>query len=162
MQQSKRDYEAFTSLMEQLCATWNKPANDALFKAYWAALKDARLEEVQRNVERILRTAGPKQNFPKPAELRDSPERESTPSDEARFAAAVERNTRNWDAFFRDDPELASLEFGYARAARILATDHPSSPQYAQAMRESRHYRDLSYALLMKRLDKAITEVGEA
>lgn len=153
---TQRDFEPFRELVDQLCATWNRPSTDAVVQAYWLSLKDARLAEVRGNIQRILRTAHAKQPFPKPAELRDAPPKELAPSDDAKFRAAEEFSRQSWDEFFRDDPKLASLEFGYARACRIMATERESSPQYAQAKKESRHYSDLRMRLLVERLDKAI------
>ena len=56
--------------------------------------------------------------------------------DKARFAEAFWRNLENWEERFRTDSEAAERDLGTACLARILVTEHPGSPQYAQALRE--------------------------
>ena len=52
-----RDYKPFQALLDQLCASWDRPpAKDELVQAYWSALKDVSFAEVKRNVERLIRT----------------------------------------------------------------------------------------------------------
>lgn len=58
------------------------------------------------------------------------------PQDKARFADVFWRNVHNWEERFSKDSEAALRDLGQAHLARILAAEHPGSPQYAQALRE--------------------------
>jgi hypothetical protein len=58
------------------------------------------------------------------------------PQDKARFAEGFWRSVRHWDERFATDSESALRDLGTAWLARILVTQHPGSPQYAQALRE--------------------------
>jgi hypothetical protein len=144
-----RDYEPFRTLLDQLCATFDRPpAKDELVQSYWAALKDVHFAEVRRNVERIVRTATSATKWPKPGDLRDeAPPTTRSASMEADFRVAEERAVRNLEEQRRLDPELWRLEAGIARVGRILAADHEGSPQYAEAVRLDRLYRDQRLAL---------------
>jgi hypothetical protein len=71
-----------------------------------------------------------------------------------RFEAAVAANTRNWQEFLKDDPALAALELGMARAVRIMVCEWNSSPIYAQAVTEYRRFLDARNKLLRKRHDR--------
>lgn len=139
-----RDYKPFQSLLDQLCASWDRPpAKDELVQAYWAALKDVSFAEVKRNVERLIRTATSATKWPKPGDLRDeAPATSRNASMEADFRQAEERAVRNLEEQRQRDPELWRLEVGIAKCARIMVTEHEGSPQYAEALRLDRLYRD--------------------
>lgn len=65
-----------------------------------------------------------------------------------RYIQSLEvQNVANWEEMRREDPAMFRVELGIARAGRILATDHPGSPQYAEAVREDRYCRDERYRL---------------
>jgi hypothetical protein len=142
--QTSKEYDAFTGLLDQLCAAWDRPpAKDELSKGYWNALKDCPLAEVERNVQRILRTATGKQPFPKPAELRNEPPREATASADAAFTAAQERSVRNLELLRHQDPAAWRKEAALRRLDRIIATEWEGSPAYAVALREWRQIRGI-------------------
>lgn len=65
----------------------------------------------------------------------------SSPQSKATFGEAFWRNVENWEERFRTDSESALRDVGQAYLARVLVTEHPSSPQYAQAMREDFQHR---------------------
>ena len=67
------EFDAFRSEILQLCASLGKKYTDALGQAYWRALKDVSLDEVQVHVERILLSATSETKFPKPLQLRSTP-----------------------------------------------------------------------------------------
>jgi hypothetical protein len=139
-----RDYTPFRALLDQLCASWDRPpAKDELVQAYWAALKDVSLAEVKRNIERLIRTGTSVTKWPKPGDLRDeAPSNSRNSSMEADFAQAEQRAIRNLEEQRQRDPELWRLETGIAKCARIMVTEHEGSPQYAEAVRLDRLYRD--------------------
>lgn len=58
------------------------------------------------------------------------------PQDKARFAEGFWRSVQHWDERFATDSEVALRDLGQAHLARILVTQHPGSPQYAQALKE--------------------------
>jgi hypothetical protein len=66
------EFDAFRSEMLQLCASLGKKYTDALGQAYWRALKDVSLDEIQAHVERILLSATSETKFPKPMQLRST------------------------------------------------------------------------------------------
>lgn len=63
------------------------------------------------------------------------------PQDKARFADVFWRNVHNWEERFSTNSDVALQDLGQAYIARILAAEHPGSPQYAQAMREDLQQR---------------------
>jgi hypothetical protein len=141
---SMRDYKPFQALLDQLCATFDRPpAKDELVQAYWAALKETSLAEIRRNVERIIRSATSATKWPKPGDLRDeAPSNSRNASMDADFRVAEERAVRNLEQQRSLDPEMWRLEVGIAKCARIMVTEAESSPQYAEALRLDRLYRD--------------------
>ncbi|HZP86618.1 MAG TPA: hypothetical protein VFB54_07335 [Burkholderiales bacterium] len=157
---TQRDFAPFRKLLDQLCVTFDRPpAKDELVNAYWDALRDARFDEVSRNVARIIRTATEKTRWPKPGQLRDAAPDERahrTASEEAGFRAAIELNRRTWSEFEARDPQLYAIEIAIARCARILATDHESTPQHAEARALDWRLRQRRWALLAERA-KAVT-----
>ena len=140
---TQTDFEPFRALLDQLCATWNRPVSDDLAKAYWAALKDVRFIEIRVNVERILRTATAKQPFPKPAELRNEAPNEKPAAARAAFENAESFCVANLEALRKRDPEAWRNDVWLRRLDRILATEPVDSPIYAQALAEARRLRPL-------------------
>lgn len=67
------EFDEFAGEIKQLCATLKHRFTDALAQAYWRALRDVDLEQIQAHVERILLNATGDTKFPKPAQLRDKP-----------------------------------------------------------------------------------------
>jgi len=69
------------------------------------------------------------------------------------LAAHKERAARQWAEYLREDPELARLELGIARCARIMVETPMASPIYAAAIAEDRKFRADRRALLLRRHD---------
>lgn len=137
------EFGAFKVELKQLCATLGKAFTDALAQAYWRVLRDVPLSEIEGNVERILVNATRETRFPKPIELRsNAPQTSRSALMDDQLQGASDRCKRNWDGVFRDDEELGHLELAIATVGRVLAVDHEGSPQYAEALRLDRHYRD--------------------
>lgn len=67
------EFDSFKGELKQLCATLGKAYTDALGEAYWRALRDIDLDELQLHVERILLNATTETKFPKPGSLRNKP-----------------------------------------------------------------------------------------
>lgn len=65
----------------------------------------------------------------------------NSPQNKATFSEGFWRNVQNWEDRFRTDSESALRDVGRAYLARILVSEHPGSPQYAQAMREDFQHR---------------------
>lgn len=132
-----QDQDNFYGLLDQLSVTWTGfAAKDEMRQAYWGALRDVRLSEVRANIERILRTATGRQPFPKPAELRNVPPHLPTPAAEANFQAAEARCIRNLEELRKADPDKWRREAGVRQLDRILATQHPGSLMYEEALKE--------------------------
>jgi hypothetical protein len=114
-------------LLDQLCAAWDRPqGQEALGRAYWNALRDVRFEEVQANVQRILRTASGKQSFPKPADLRD--EAPSDQRSDSKFQEGERRAIRNLEELRHANPEAWKREVKMWKLDRIIAVEDQSSP----------------------------------
>jgi hypothetical protein len=149
------DFDPFRALLDQLCAVFDRPpAKNELVQAYWDALRFAPIAEIERNVKRIVRTATKSTRWPKPGDLRDeAPEETAQKSSSAEAARrmAVDLNQRTWDELKTRDPELYALEIGIARCARILAADHESTPQHAEARRVDWQMRERRRQLLAER-----------
>ncbi len=77
----KEEFDAFRGELKQLCASLGKAYTDALGQAYWRALRDVELDDVQAHVERILLNATAETRFPKPSQLRSTPPPSSEVSD---------------------------------------------------------------------------------
>lgn len=97
------EFESFKGELKQLCATLGKAYTDQLGQAYWRALKDVDLSEIEAHVERIILNATAETKFPKPVQLR------STPAPRAEFAdpslREMElRSMRNLEELRRSDP----------------------------------------------------------
>jgi len=139
-----QDSGHFRTLLDQLCAVWDRPpAKDEQVKAYWHALRDVKFSEVRANAERIMRSAGGKRPFPKPAELRDEAPSEAGGSDGA-FKAGEDRAHRNLEELRRRDEPAWKREVQMRKLDRMLVTEHEGSPIYAQALEEWRRLRGLN------------------
>jgi len=142
----------FFELIDQLCASFDRPpARDEMRQAYWKALHDVRLSEVRANVDRLIRAATSQSRFPRPGDLRNEAVSEKSASAEMAWRDVERRNADMWREWHERDPELAALEHGISLAARILASAHEGSPQYAEALREDRQLRDRRRAFLVER-----------
>lgn len=128
------EFEDFRAELKQLCATLGKAYTDALAQAYWRALKDASLTEIQANVERILLTQNKDAKFPKPFELRSTP---TTRGQEGLPDHALKLNEEAWREKFSKNPEQAEREHRWCRLQRMLASEPENSVQYAEALKES-------------------------
>ena len=138
---SRRDFDAFGGMMDQLCAAWNRPVSDDVVKSYWSALKDVPLPEVERNVARIIKTATRRDPWPKPGDLRD--EAPTDVKQDPKFDEGVARAVRNLEMLKRENEEAWRGEAALRRLDRIIATEWEGSPAYAQALREWRQARGI-------------------
>lgn len=144
------EFDSFKGELKQLCATFGKPYSDPLGQAYWRVLRDLPLEEVRSTVERLLNGASADAKLPKPNQLRGKrppPELEVDP----KFTKLLEANRECWADWFARDPEMAAIELGIAKAARIMATEHEGSLMYAEARQEDWMFRERRRALTEKR-----------
>jgi len=141
------DREQFLALLDTCADVFGKPKLDDLkAQVYWRALRDLSLERVRHGVEMHLRFG---KFFPKPRELRptdDKPPREVSPQHEATIQAAERAACVAWDELRRRDPQRFAYEIGMARAARSMAGFDESSPIYAEALQQLRHFTDLRNA----------------
>lgn len=140
------DYESFRQLLDQLCATWDRPpAKDELLQAYWQALRDVNLHEVKRKVEEVLRTATGRAPFPKPGELRNQAPKADHVTSDGGWKAADARCIRNLEELRRADPKRWQFEVDLRRVDRILATADPGTSMYEIALRERNQLKDRAY-----------------
>lgn len=151
----EQDFAQFRRLLDQLCATWDRPpAKDELVEAYWEALRFDSLTEIERNARRIMKTAGRRTPWPKPGELRDE-SREETPqraaSQEAARRGAEVLNAETWKQLEAQDPVRHEIEIGIARCARIMVSSHESTPQFAEARQLDWELRQRRRALQSER-----------
>lgn len=133
------DFAEFREILNGLARMFSplKPLpDDLLVQRYWVALRNLSIETIKRCAERHERYG---RFFPKPIELRPKEDRKSeeTPAQQVQFETAIAENRRNWDKRFADDPQLARIELGLAKAARIEVLSHESTPQHAEAYRET-------------------------
>lgn len=140
-----RDFKRFQTLMDQLCAALrgSKEAGNAFVNAYWDALKDISIEEVDANVKRIIATATKETPFPKPRELRT---RAPPASVDPRTEAITRTNLNNWRDLHARDPVTYAIESGLARTARALAMLDEGDPGYEETLREYQHWASVRYA----------------
>lgn len=140
--------------LKVLCAAYNVPLTDEREMAFWYGVHHARLSEVVANIAKLCAAAKKGVPVPRPGDLLNVQPADHVGKDakaEAAGAAAEAMNRRNWDAFLRDDPELARIELRIAVAGRILARDHEGSPQYAEAVTHDRNAREARNALWRNR-----------
>lgn len=57
-------------------------------------------------------------------------------SRKAYYREAIRNNIMNWEAKLAANPEETKLEIAFCWFARVMATERPDSPQYAQAQIE--------------------------
>lgn len=120
------------------------PMRDEQEEAYWLGLHHARLSEVVANIAKLCAAAKKGVPVPRPGDLLNVQPVDRQTKDakvEAAFAAAEKFSARTWDEFLRNDPELARIDLGIAQVGRILARDHESTPQYAEAARQDQRLR---------------------
>ncbi len=143
----RTDFDAFRAVLDRLADVFGKPKpDDVAVQAYWRALKDQTLAEIERAADRHTRFG---KFYPKPVELRprdDKPPPEVSPRHEAELRAATAYNRATWDELRAKDPARYEYEHGMAVAARAMASTEQGSPIYAQAAAEYRHFFDLRLA----------------
>jgi len=100
----KEDFEEFSRELKQLCASLGKAYTDPLAQAYWRALRDVDLEEVQAHVERILLNAKADTKFPKPSQLRTTPPPAQAPLSDPSLKEGEDRAIRNLEELRQKDP----------------------------------------------------------
>jgi len=144
---TQRDFAPFQKLMDQLCAALrgSREAGDPFVNAYWDALKDVHLSEVQANVKRIIATATKDTAFPKPRDLRSrAPVIEG--AHDPRRDAATRLNEATWREMKAADPVRYQIEIGMARAAREMAAMCADDPGFEEWSREYQRWASIRYA----------------
>lgn len=123
------EFESFKGELKQLCASLGKPYTDALAQAYWRALQDIPLHELEANVERVLLNATKETKFPRPSELRTSPApRQVTALDsDPALKKALALNKSVWDEKLEEGAPLGKWQLLSAYVARIDAEEDPGS-----------------------------------
>lgn len=146
----QNDFDEFSLVMGKLGVAFAKKINDELVSTYWGALKDQSLSTVRHLADTHLRFS---KFFPKPFELRPKEDRpkEKDAKELAAFQAICARSKEGWDWLREGDSELAEIEWGIARCARIMVTSHESSSVYAEAYREDFKLRERRRALMDQR-----------
>lgn len=130
------EFDLFKNELRQLCASLGKPYTDPLAQAYWRALQDIPLPELEANVERILLNASKETKFPRPSELRTTPaprSQSSIDSDPA-LKKALELNKANWDSQLEEGAPLGKWRLLSAYLARIDAEEQLGSTFHAERM----------------------------
>lgn len=140
---TQRDYAAFRSILDELCAAWDRPpAKDELVASYWRVLKDRNLSEIRSNATRLLATASKDTRWPKPGDLIDERTVMTSGAQDAAHAAIIAKNVANWEEMRRENPAEWRARLGLAHIARICVTEHEASPQYAEARRLELIYKE--------------------
>ncbi|MFZ1009348.1 MAG: hypothetical protein WAN65_21075 [Candidatus Sulfotelmatobacter sp.] len=126
------DRDAFKSVLGKLSQVFTKEVTPELVTTYWEALKDLPIGTIQRTSDLHLKHG---KFFPKPKELR--PKGEDTPVvvTDASFEYSQRRAHMNLEEMRARDPDKFLAEVRARLNARILATAHPSMPEYAEAYR---------------------------
>lgn len=110
------EFEQFAGELKQLCASLGKPYTDPLAQAYWRALRDVSLDEVQLNVERLLLNATKETRFPRPAQLRTTPPERRTAVDPG-MKEIDGRAIRNLEELRQKDPDEWIKQVAAAKGA---------------------------------------------
>lgn len=134
------EFDSFRNEIKQLCASLGKPYTDPLGQAYWRALQDIPLPELESNVERILLNATKDTKFPRPSELRTTaaPRAPSSIESDPALKKALERNKANWADKFKSNAPLANWHLLSAYLARIDVEEDPSSVFYSERMEDAK------------------------
>lgn len=137
----ERDFEAFRGLLNRCAEVFGKAMpSDVVVQGYWRALRDLELVVVeQRAAEHCKRG----KFFPKPFELR--PREDKAPLAVDRVFTDAQRSSAHFCEQLRAERgEEAWRNYVWlCRLDRIIATDHPASPIYLEAVREARILRPL-------------------
>ena len=127
------EFDLFRDELKQLCTAFGKAYTDALGKAYWRALQDVELDEVQKHVERVLLTATQTTKFPRPTELRSHAPHGLDIEREDRM---TRRNRTAWDAKFKTCAPLAQWHVLCSKLAMVDAREEVGSVFHDQALQE--------------------------
>jgi hypothetical protein len=130
------DFGKFQRLMARLCSTMDKFATDELVETWWKALRTVPYREVEQRMEDFMARAKENTRFPRPGQFRpdDMPIVDS--KDEAKERRLNEENQRNWRAFIDRYPYTGMIRLKLALCSRILVTEQPHTPAYAEAQAE--------------------------
>lgn len=124
------EFDSFSKLLEQLAVVYGKELNDVILQAYWKALRDLSLAQLQSFAETHLKRG---KFFPKPSELR--PKEERTPYEaDGKSKAADDRCIRNLEELRRLDPPRWEWEVSLRRADRVIARADFNSEEYQCAL----------------------------
>lgn len=133
----RSDFADFRGLLDRCAEVYGKPKpSDGLIEAYWSSLLDVNFALVRRCAETHLKHG---KFFPKPTELRpkeDKPPSVRDPAADAAFQDGQKRATVNLEELRHRDDDAWRREVKMRALDRIIATEHPSSPIYAQAHAE--------------------------
>jgi hypothetical protein len=113
------EFEPFSRELKQLCASLGKPYTDPLAQAYWRALKDISLDELQSHVERILLNATRETKFPRPSQLRTTPPPVHQASNDPKLRECEDLAIRNLEELRQKDPEIWLKRMGNNNAASL-------------------------------------------
>ena len=130
------EFDSFRNEIKQLCASLGKPYTDPLGQAYWRALQDIPLPELESNVERILLNATKETKFPRPSELRTTPapRAQSSIENDPALKKAFERNKTNWDDKLEEGSPVAKWQLLSALLARIDAEEELGTVFHSERM----------------------------
>lgn len=136
------DFEDFRQVLNRCAEVFGKPQpTDVIVQAYWRALKDVALSTVQARADEHCKRG---KFFPKPYELRPRDDRPAAAPPDKQFTEAQALGGRHLDALRTEcGEERWKRHVWICRLDRILVTEHPSSPIYVEALRESRILRPL-------------------
>ena len=111
------EFDDFVRELKQLCASLGKPYTDPLAQAYWRALRDVDLAEIQANVERILLNATRETKFPRPTQLRTTPP--ATGNSDAKLREVEDIAIKHLEEQRQHDPAGWLKRLGDCNATRL-------------------------------------------
>ncbi len=123
------EFDVFKGELKQLCATLGKSYTDSLGEAYWRALRDVDLDELQAHVERILLNATSETKFPKPAQLRKKPR---VAESAATSGDSIQLRQRSLAMHMDETSPLEAWHLLDAYLARVEVEEDPESLFYAE------------------------------
>jgi len=123
------EFDSFKGELKQLCATLGKAYTDALGEAYWRALRDVDLDEIQAHVERILLNATAETKFPKPGQLR---KKQRVAEGAASSGDSIQLRQRSLAMRMDDATPLEAWHLLDSYLARVEVEEDPESLFYAE------------------------------
>lgn len=140
----RTDHADFTAILEGCAKVFGpKELTNDLKTTYWDALKDIPLQQIRELANAHMKRG---KFFPKPTELRpkeEKPDASRTAAMDAAFQEGEKRSVENLEDLRRSRPEFWRNDVWLRRCDRIIATESPSSPIYAEALKEAERLRPL-------------------